>query len=393
MKKSIHIHLDPIGGISGDMFISSIIDANPNLKKVVKKISLKIIKGIKTTIIKSKNNNIKGTNFLVQNINKDDNHHRSFNDIKKIIENSFLTNKTKATTIELFQILASAESKIHGTTISKVKFHELGAWDSIIDNVIAAEIIEYYNKNFITTWSCSPIPIGKGKVHTAHGYLSIPAPATSLLLKDVPILEDGVEGERTTPTGAAIINYLKPFPDIASATNKNLKILNQGIGIGSKKFKNIPNILRVLIFEHTKSSIKNIQNEVVNKISFDIDDQSPEDLNLSLNTIKKEKGIIDITQTLLIGKKGRLSINVKILCRVEKANDIIKVVFNETSTIGLRTSIIARQTLDRHITKISHFNVKNTKRPSGKTLKKVESDDLKNYSYKNRKILKSKLEK
>ena len=393
MKKSIHIHLDPIGGISGDMFISSMIDAHPSLKTTIKGICLKIMKGIKITITKSKNTRIKGTNFSVQNINKDDKNHRSFNDIKKIIENSFLTNNTKTTAIKLFQILANAESKIHGTQISKVEFHEIGAWDSIIDNIIAAEIIEYFNKNFITTWSCAPIPIGKGTVHTAHGYLSIPAPATALLLKGLPILEDGIEGERTTPTGAAIINYLNPFPDIASATNKNLKILKQGIGIGCKKFKNIPNILRILIFEHTKSPIKNIHNEVVTKISFDIDDQSPEDLNLSLNTIKKEKGIIDITQTPLIGKKGRISINVKILCRVEKANNIIRVIFNETSTIGLRTAIIARQTLNRHLNKVSYFNIKKTKRPSGKTSKKVESDDLKNYSYKNRKILKSKLEK
>ena len=392
MKKNIHIHLDPIGGISGDMFISSMIDANPKLKKITLEISKNIIKGIKLSIKKAKNGHISGTSVLVQNTNKEKHHHRAYYDVKKIINDSFLNNTTKLTAIELFKRLATAESKIHGISLFNVKFHEIGAWDSIIDNIIAAEIIEYYRNKYNVTWSCSPLPIGKGKVSTAHGILSIPAPATSLLLKNFPIIEDGVEGERTTPTGAAIINLIDPHPDIASATNEALKIKYQGIGIGSKNIKNIPNILRTLIFTNDKSPIKNVKREIVNKISFDIDDQSPEDLSLSLDRIKKVDGVIDISQTPTIGKKGRLLINIKILCRVEKANKIISCVFNETSTIGLRTSIIARQTLDREIKRISNFSIKEVKRPSGISSKKVESKDLKNYSYKNRSKIRNKIE-
>ena len=384
MKNKIHIHLDPIGGISGDMFIASMIDANPKLKKIALEISKKIIKGIKFNLKKSKNGHISGTSILVQKTNKKENHHRSYYDIKKMINDSFLNSATKLTAVELFRILANAESKIHGVSLFDVKFHEIGAWDSIIDNIIAAEIIEYYKSNYNVTWSCSPLPIGKGKISTAHGVLSIPAPATALLLKNFPIIEDGEDGERTTPTGAAIINLLNPYPDIASATNMTLKIQNQGIGIGNKNLKNIPNILRTLIFINDQSPIKNVRKEIINEINFDIDDQTPEDLALSLNKIRKEYGIIDITQTTAVGKKGRLSIKITILCRVETTNKIIKCIFNETSTIGLRTSIIGRQTLNREIKKLSNFSVKEIKRPSGKFTKKVESDDLNNYSYKNR---------
>lgn len=392
MKKNIHIHLDPMGGISGDMFISAMIDAKPSLKATVKFIALNIIKDIKIVIKKASVNHIVGTSFKVILSKQNDNHHRTYKDIKNIIKNSDLKENVKNIANLIFKQLAVAESKVHGVKIDNVSFHEIGAWDSIIDNITAATIIDYFNNQFNVSWSCSPVPIGKGTVKTAHGILSIPAPATSILLKNIPIIEDGIQGERTTPTGAAILAILKPFSDIASSGRTNLKILNQGIGIGNKDFKIIPNILRVLIFQENKNFIKYTKNEVVSEILFDIDDQSPEDLALSLDKILKNKNVLDVIQSPLFGKKGRVIINVKILCKVEKVNDIIKLIFNETSTIGLRHSIKSRYILNRVITKISYFNIKTSTRPSGKKSKKVESNDLKNYSYKNRKSIKQKIE-
>ncbi len=393
MKENLHIHLDPMGGISGDMFIAAMIDADPSLKTLAKSISSKIIKDIELTIKKSSINHISGTKFSVKLLTKRHNHHRSFNDIKKIIEKSFLEEKIKDISINIFHELAIAESQIHGVSIKKVSFHEIGAWDSIIDNIIAAAIIHNFASKHQITWSCSPIPLGKGNIKTAHGLLAMPALATSILLKNIPVIDDGIEGERTTPTGAAILSVIKPLPDIASANKRTLSILKQGIGIGNKDLKTIPNILRVLIFKEAKNTIKNTLNEVISEINFDIDDQSPEDLALSLDSIAKEKGVLDIIQNPILGKKGRVSINIKILCRVEKTNKIIELVFNETNTIGLRHSIIGRFILNREINKISYFNIKSTLKPSGKITKKVESNDLKNYSYKNRISIKSKIEK
>ena len=392
MKKKLHIHLDPIGGISGDMFISSMIDAEPSLKNQVKIISSKIIKDIKLSIEKLTNNHISGTKFNVDLLSKNNNPHRSYKDIKLLINRSSIDKNIKEIAIDIFHILAKAESEVHGVTLDKVSFHEIGAWDSIIDNIISAFIINKFNKNYNVTWSCSATPIGSGMVNTAHGILSVPAPATALILKSFPVIDDGIKGERTTPTGAAILSHLKPLPNISSANLGNIKIHKQGIGIGSKDFKTIPNILRVLIFKTANSPVKNTTNEVISEINFDIDDQTPEDLALSLNTISKSNGVIDIIQNPTLGKKGRVSINIKILCRVEKTENIIKHIFNETSTIGLRHTIKGRYILSREIKKISHFNIKVTKRPSGKFTKKVESNDLKNYSYKNRKSIKSKIE-
>ena len=393
MRENLHIHLDPMGGISGDMFIAAMIDADPSLKTLAKSISSKIIKDIELTIKKSSINHISGTKFSVKLLTKKHNHHRTFNDIKKLIEKSVLEEKVKEISINIFHELAIAESQIHGVSIKKVFFHEIGAWDSIIDNIIAAAIIHSFASKHQITWSCSPIPLGKGNIKTAHGLLSIPALATSILLKNIPVIDDGIEGERTTPTGAAILSIIKPLPDIASANKRTLSILKQGIGIGNKDLKTIPNILRVLIFKEAKNTIKNTLNEVISEINFDIDDQSPEDLALSLDSIAKKKGVLDIIQNPILGKKGRVSINVKILCRVEKTNKIIELVFNETNTIGLRHAIISRFILNREINKISYFNIKSTLTPSGKITKKVESNDLKNYSYKNRISIKSKIEK
>ena len=393
MKKKLHIHLDPMGGISGDMFISAMIDADSSLKDLAKTISTKIIKDIKISIKKTSISHISGTKFSVTLLSKTNNHHRSFKDIKKIIEESYLNKRVKDISINIFNALAKAESQVHGVSIDKVSFHEIGAWDSIIDNIIAAAIIDKLETNNQITWSCSPIPIGKGSIKTDHGILAVPAPATSILLKNMPIIDDGIEGERTTPTGAAILSIIKPFPDIASASKGTLNIYKQGIGIGNKDLKIIPNVLRVLIFKSNKASIKNTSNDVVSEISFDIDDQSPEDLALSLDLIAKNNGVLDIIQNPKFGKKRRIIINVIILVKVEKSKEIIELIFNETNTIGLRHSIISRFILNREISKMSYFNIKSTKRPSGKIIKKVESNDIKNYSYKNRISIKSKIEK
>jgi hypothetical protein len=392
MKQKLHIHLDPIGGLAGDMFIAAMIDAEPSLKNKVTSISSKIIADIKLSIKKSSNKHISGLRFNVKLLSSKNNHHRSYKDIISLINKSSLDKNVKKISINIFHLLAQAESEVHGVPIEKVSFHEIGAWDSIIDNIIVAFIINKFQEMYEVSWSCAPIPIGKGIIKTAHGNLSVPAPATAILLKNIPIIDDGIEGERTTPTGAAIALLLKPSPNISSANLGNLKIYKQGIGIGTKDFKSIPNILRILIFKESKSQVRNTTNEVVSEINFDIDDQTPEDLALSLNNISKNKGIIDIVQHPSFGKKGRILINVKILCRVEKTEEVIKEIFNETTTLGLRHSIKSRYILSREINKLSYFNIKETKRPSGKITKKVESNDLKNYSYKNRKSIKSKIE-
>ena len=393
MKNKIHIHLDPIGGISGDMFIAAMIDAEDKLKKIAIETAKLILKESKLDIKKIKQNHIHGTSLYVnvQNINKQ--HHRSLKDIVNLIKNCKVNKNTKKLSIKMFTQLAEAEAKIHGSNINEVRFHEVGAWDSIIDNVISARIIEYFEDKYDLSWSCSEIPMGKGVINSEHGVIPVPAPATSLLLKDLNIIDDGIIGERVTPTGALILSTLKPLPNISGAKNTVLNIKKQGIGIGKKKFDLIPNILRVLIFKESKTYSPNITKQVVSEVTFNIDDQTPEDLSLSLENLRTLEGVLDIIQRAYSGKKNRIIFEIKIICRVETVSNIISNIFNETSTLGVRNNIVGRYSLNREISKIDHYNIKNTLRPSGKITKKVESDDLKNYPYKKRITIKEQFEK
>ena len=392
MKKKIHIHLDPLGGISGDMFIAAMIDTDNNFKKIAIETAKNILKDAHLDIKKIKKNHIEGTSLSISIKNENQQQHRSYKDIVELISKSNIEKATKDLGIQMFTKLAQAEADIHGTQIEEVKFHEVGAWDSIIDNLISAKFIQYLNEKYETTWSCSEIPIGKGVINSAHGIIPIPAPSTSLLLKGLTVIDDGIPGERVTPTGALILSTINPNSHISSANNNTLKIKKQGIGIGKKDLKLIPNILRILLFEESKTSIKNTTKQVLSELTFNIDDQTPEDLAISLEKIRSTTGVLDVIQNAFIGKKNRATFEIKVLCRPEESNNIIIKIFNETSTLGVRNNIIGRYSLDRNILRKGQFNIKSTTRPSGKKTKKVESDDLKNFSYKKRKILRKKLE-
>ena len=217
MKKILHIHIDPLGGISGDMFISAIINADKKFINIVQKTKNKILKNATLTIQRTKKNHIEGTSLNIS-LNKRLIRHQSYQDIVTLIAKSKLSKDTKQLASEMFTRLAKVEAKVHGTTINKVTFHELGAWDSILDITLSAEIINYFNRNHKTTWSCGEVPLGKGSIDTAHGKIPLPAPATSLLLKGVNVIDDGIKGERVTPTGALILSTLKPKYNIFSHT-------------------------------------------------------------------------------------------------------------------------------------------------------------------------------
>ena len=131
----------------------------------------------------------------------------------------------------------------------------------------------------------------------------------------------------------------------------------------------------------------------MSEVTFNIDDQTPEDLSLSLENLRTLEGVLDIIQRAYSGKKNRIIFEIKIICRVETVSNIISNIFNETSTLGVRNNIVGRYSLNREISKIDHYNIKNTLRPSGKITKKVESDDLKNYPYKKRITIKEQFEK
>ena len=277
----------------------------------------------------------------------------------------------------IFGVLAEAEAQVHGVAVDDVEFHEVGAWDSIADIVGAAVLIDRIGA---TRWTTSAVPLGSGRVMSAHGPMPVPAPATALLLRGYPMLDDGIGGERVTPTGAAILRYLvAPRQDVDARPAPRL-LLRSGVGFGTRRLPGISNCVRVLVFEEVGSpaSAGTGQHRELAVIEFEVDDQSAEDLSIGLERLRKHDAIFDVIQAPVFGKKGRMMTAVRLLARPTSIDDAIEACFRETTTIGLRHRLVNGAALPRRADMVEvhgrSVRVKTVQRPGGATVK-AESDD------------------
>lgn len=368
----MHYHLDPVGGVAGDMFVAALLDMEPDSTAA----TLAAIRdsGLDPSVAVSHDDFndgvLTGSRFTVAKP-ECTHHHAHWSAIKKNLSDSALSPAVTDRAIAIFADLAEAEAKVHNKAVSDVAFHEVGAWDSIADIVAAAYLIESLGP---CTWSIGPIPIGKGRVKTEHGLLPVPAPATVLLLDGFEFIDDGFPGERITPTGAAIIKHLKPSQGIG----KTARVLQRsGYGFGTRTFKGMSNILRVLEFSKTTTSSV-FSSDTVMVLNFEIDDQTAEELAVGLQKIRERQGVIDVIQSPVMGKKGRLLTSVQVLVRPGNAEDVINVCFHETTTLGIRQQVKARAILNRsELETEQDIRVKIVERPGGITAK-ADIDNIAN---------------
>ena len=378
----MHIHLEAVGGIAGDMFIAALLDAKPELaapmmeglakSQLFPQSIMPMEEAFNDGIIAGRKFTVKGALPAPEN-HHHHHHHTHYSQIKKDIEACPLAPEVKTIAIGIFHALAKAEAAIHGTTIDKVAFHEVGAFDSIVDIVGAAWLIHNLGP---TTWSISPLPVGDGFVDTAHGKLPLPAPATARLLKGFQVYQDGLKGERVTPTGAAIVKYLKPSREKPQTT---MTMGGMGYGFGSKRFKGISNVLRASLLYRPENHTS-ITQDTVTKLTFEVDDQTPEDLALALNNIRAWEGTIDVIHTMAIGKKGRHTAQIQVLAVPLKKDEVVRLCFTQTTTLGIREEQITRHILSRRISQ-EHLDqglvqVKTVLRPDGTTTAKTEIDSV-----------------
>ncbi|MBQ6631307.1 MAG: nickel pincer cofactor biosynthesis protein LarC [Romboutsia sp.] len=240
------LYFDIINGISGDMTIATLLDLGIPKEVFLEEIyKLNLDDEFKINIEQKNESGIVGTKIEV--ITKEVNSHRHLSDIYDIIDKSSLNEFVKNKSKEIFMVIAKAEAKVHGTTIDKIHFHEVGAIDSIVDVVSACILVDLLGIDKIYSTS---VPVGSGFVKCDHGLMPVPAPATIEILKDVPIKLNTVKGECTTPTGAAIIKTLcDEFVDTLEFEVKRI-----GYGMGHKKFE-IPNILRSILGVKKKKNL------------------------------------------------------------------------------------------------------------------------------------------
>ena len=299
--------------------------------------------------------------------------HHLYRDIRALLDRSDLEAGVRGRAQDMFARLAAAESAVHGVSVDDVSFHEVGAYDSIADIVCAAWLIERLG----ASWSCGPLPVGQGRVETAHGRLPVPAPATVELLRGMVVDQDTHHGERITPTGAAIVAHLAPsFEPLAGP----MRLDRSGTGFGTSRLPGTSNVLRLLAFEPLGSLDAGVHRERIAVCEFEIDDQTGEDLALALDRLREHAGVLDVSSHAMNGKKGRLTVHVRILAGLAAVESVIESCFLETTTLGVRWHEVSRAALARTSAKVvvdgRPVRVKSARRPGAVRTSKAEIDDL-----------------
>ena len=390
----MHIQIDALGGVAGDMFVASLLDAFPQFEAEVIA-SVEMAAPVRCQLLPHNDGVLQGRRFCVElrsdwaydhapdqhghsGLSHDLNEHagaahthRHWSHIKADLKRTGLAEDIRAGAIAIFEHLASAEARVHGIDIDEVAFHEVGAWDSIADIVAASCLIA---KVGAASWSVGLLPLGSGLIQTAHGLLPVPAPATALLMRGFKTVDDGIGGERVTPTGAAILRYLVGRE---RTTPIHPRVLGPaGIGFGTRKLPGISNCLRVLVFDEGETGTSTSHRELA-VIEFEVDDQSAEDLAMGLDRLRAHDDVFDVVQMPVLGKKGRMMTAVRVLARAN-ANDAVAACFRETTTIGLRHHVVSGSALPRRLSTVQvegrSVRVKTVERPGGRTAK-AESDD------------------
>jgi uncharacterized protein (TIGR00299 family) protein len=265
--------------------------------------------------------------------------HHSLKEIAAAIGRSGLSSEGKDRAIDLFRRLADAEAAIHDMPVERVHLHEVGALDSIVDIVGTVFGLEWLGAANVI---CSPVNVGSGVVDCAHGTFPVPAPATARLLKGAPIYSGAIASELTTPTGALIVTaYAVDYGPLPV-----MKVAQIGYGAGDKDFKGYPNVFRLLVGETEDRSA-----ETIVEIQCEIDDMNPQLFGPLMDRLY-EAGALDVFYAPVQMKKNRPGTLVTILAKPDRRQQIVGVLFSETTTIGVRYREMERECLDREMVSI-----------------------------------------
>ncbi|HEY6489142.1 MAG: nickel pincer cofactor biosynthesis protein LarC [Terracidiphilus sp.] len=268
--------------------------------------------------------------------------HRSLSTILGIIRSAPLDDRVKDRASRAFQLLGEAEAAIHQIPVESVRFHEVGAVDTIVDIVCAAAGCAALG---IERWMASPLNVGSGTVQCAHGTLPVPAPATLALLGNAPVYAAGPAMERVTPTGAAILRML----EVQYGTLPAMRVLVSGYGAGDRDTPGQPNLLRIVVGEET--TVQDIATEPIAIIETVIDDSSPQ-LLAYVSELLLESGAWDVFRASVQMKKGRTGVQLTVLCRPDLVSTLRELIFRETTTIGLHWRLENKASLAREFVEV-----------------------------------------
>ena len=327
-------YLDCFSGLSGDMLVGALLDAGLPFDDLKSALETLPLKGYHLEAEEAQKNHIHGIHFVVS-VQKEKQHHRRFLEIREIIRSADLSSWVKDRSIEIFETIAREESRIHHIPVNDIHFHEVGAADSIIDIVGAVYGIERMN---ISSLYSSALPLGYGFVDTDHGRIPLPAPATIALLIGIPVYDSGLKRELVTPTGAALAKGLaKSFGAMPPMTVERV-----GYGVGSMDLPDRPNLLRIMIGEETRDELV----DTVTVLEANLDDTNPEWLGFLMDRLF-DAGALDVVFYPAQMKKNRPGILVQVIGRPDQQDIFMRVLFQESTTLGVRYRYSQRKVLER----------------------------------------------
>jgi pyridinium-3,5-bisthiocarboxylic acid mononucleotide nickel chelatase len=347
------LYLDCFSGISGDMALGAMLDAGLSIDELTQALGSLALGDAHVHAARVLRAGVSATKFTVHDHSHEAAHnhdhdphaarsthrhaHRSLSDIFILIDRSSLSPPGRARAKAMFQRLAEAEAAIHQMPVDQVHLHEVGALDSIIDIVGIVFAMEWAGADRIVS---SPLNVGGGMVHSAHGVFPVPAPATVTLLGDVPVYSRGAENELVTPTGALIVStYAASFGPLPSMTIERV-----GYGAGERDDPRTPNVLRVFIGRAADQPAA----ERVTVIECEIDDMNPQIFGVAMDRLYAA-GALEVFYVPIQMKKSRPGTLLTVLAPPERRPALAEVIFRETTTIGLRHYDVDRECLQREI--------------------------------------------
>lgn len=337
------LYLDCGMGAAGDMLGAALLELLPDRAAFLEKLNRLGLPGVTFTLEPRVKCGIAGSHLTVtvngteEHENPHDGHHHHHNDLHSIrhlvADHLSLSDAVRENVLAVFDSIAQAESQVHGVSVDQIHFHEVGTMDAIADVTAVCMLMETLEPEQVVA---SPIHVGSGQVRCAHGILPVPAPATALLLKGVPIYGGQIQGELCTPTGAALLRrFVTRFGDMPVITAEAI-----GYGMGNKDFP-VANCVRAILGE-TPDSTQDIA-----CISCNLDDMTPEDIAFAQERLL-DAGALDVYTTAIGMKKSRPGIQLTCLCRLRDQGTMEELMLRHTTTLGVRTYICQRKTLTRH---------------------------------------------
>lgn len=356
-------------GAAGDMLAASLWELCPDGEAALTGLNALGIPGICYEAETVVHNGIRGTHFKVSFHGEEESpetarhggHHHSLADVLDLIDSLPLSDKVSGDAKAVYRMLAAAEASVHGQEMENIHFHELGTMDAVADVTAVCWLMAQLAPERVVA---APVRTGFGTVCCAHGLMPVPAPATALLLEGIPVFPGEIEGEMCTPTGAALLKYFvtafEPMPPMTVGA--------VGYGMGKKRFER-PNCVRAFLGE---------SGEDVVELCCNVDDMSPENIGFALEELLRA-GALDAWYEPIGMKKTRPGLLLTCLCRSERRDAMVELIFRHTTSIGVRETLCRRYVLQRGTERVeTPYGEIRVKRSYGYGVerRKAEYDDL-----------------